>query len=461
MTLLRSDLHPPSRLAPAVLYVCAGLLIAALVGASTGGAVVALVAMGAAAFIVILVTIGAERTALLVLVGAYFTAPFYKGLAFGAAAVVTVPDLLLLAGFALLLPRLVHGHVRLPPAYAAGVALVLVAGLTASVFSAKSGESFVALGFWMIVMLGLPVAFALWGPLGRYIDLLAASFVAGQVFSLVMGVIQGKEAQGRHAGLSTHPNYLAQAGVLSICLLLYLSHRHMSRSLLVTTALSSAGIACVTSIFMSGSRAGTVVLAVLVLLVPVVERSAIAGFLIAAVGALFLFALPAIIELAGDGSVFSRLGGDKSAEYSNSARSLGLDAGIARFFEHPLRGTGLVNLFDIHNNFVEVAVGIGVFGLAGYLLVLYAFARPLVGHGEFRRLSYVAVGYIGFGATVPSLYDRSVWAVMALSAVAMVLSARNDLRTETSRPPIPLSRTSDPATLARSEARTTPVLTLP
>ncbi len=60
-----------------------------------------------------------------------------------------------------------------------------------------------------------------------------------------------------------------------------------------------------------------------------------------------------------------------------------------------------MDLFDIHNNFVEVAVGIGVFGLAGYLLVLYAFAKPLFGHGEYRRLGYVVWGYIGFGATVP------------------------------------------------------------
>ena len=313
----------------------------------------------------------------------------------------------------------------------------------------------------MIVMLGLPVAFALWGPLGRYIDLLAASFVAGQVFSLVVGVVQGKEAQGRHAGLSTHPNYLAQAGVFSICLLIYLSYRQLSRSLLVTIALTGAGAACVTSILMSGSRAGTVVLAVLVLLIPVVERSAVTGFLVAAAGALFLLALPVIAEKAGNDSVFARLGGDKSAEFSNSARTLGLEAGIARFFEHPLRGTGLVDLFDIHNNFVEVAVSIGVFGLTGYLLVLFAFARPLAGRGEFRRLSYVAVGYIGFGATVPSLYDRSVWAVMALSAVAMLPPVRTVLRPDALCTSIPLPMTPETATLSRSETRSTPTPTLP
>ena len=181
---------------------------------------------------------------------------------------------------------------------------------------------------------------------------------------------------------------------------------------------------------MSGSRAGTVVVAVLLLMVPVVERSAFTGFLVAAGAALLLLGLPFLAGRRGRGSVLARLGGDTSAQYSNSARSLGLEAGIARFFEHPLRGTGLVDLFEIHNNFVEVAVAIGVFGLAGYLLVLYAFARPLLGTGEHRRLELRVWGYIGFGATVPSLYDRSVWAVVALSVVAMAMPMDEDGTTE-------------------------------
>jgi hypothetical protein len=53
-------------------------------------------------------------------------------------------------------------------------------------------------------------------------------------------------------------------------------------------------------------------------------------------------------------------------------------------------------------------------------MVLYAFARPILGRGELRRLCYPVWGYIGFGATVPSLYDRSIWTVVALSVVAMV-----------------------------------------
>ena len=102
-----------------------------------------------------------------------------------------------------------------------------------------------------------------------------------------------------------------------------------------------------------------------------------------------------------------------------------------------------------------MAVGIGIFGLAGYLLVLYAFAKPLFGHGEYRRLGYVVWGYIGFGATVPSLYDRSVWAVVALSAVAMTMPARGS-HEDPEAPAdsaIPLPPAADPARLGRRGQR--------
>ena len=421
MTLFRSDPHAQSRTTLLAIYVVAAVLVASLVLASTLGRMVGIAAIGAAAVAALLAAIGAERMGLVSLAVGYFMAPFYKGVAIGDGAVVTVPDLLLLGGFTLLLPRLVRGRVRFPAAYSVGVALVLLAGLGASVGSARAAESLIALAFWMIVMLGLPVAIVLWGPSGRQIDLLAASFVAGHIFSFLMGAALGNESNGRQAGLATHSNYLAQAGMLAICLLIYLAYRHMSRSVLITSLIAGAGAMSVTSVLMSGSRAGTVVVAVLVLMIPVVERSAFHGFLVAAAASLFLLALPMIAQMAGEGSVFSRLAGDSSAQMSNMERRVGLEDGIARFFDHPLRGTGLTDLFFIHNNFVEVAVGIGVFGLVGYLLVLYAFVKPLFGKGEYRRLGYVVCGYIGLGATIPGLYDRCVWSVVALGAVAMAL----------------------------------------
>ncbi|MCW2766991.1 MAG: hypothetical protein JWO11_2950 [Nocardioides sp.] len=402
-----------------VLSAGATLLAVLLVAIASLGGMFALVAILMAGSLMVLAALGNERTGFLALMGAFFTAPWYKGFAPSPGSIVTGTDLLFVVGFGLLFPQLIGKRVHLPIAYLIGVLTVLTAGLVSSVFSEQALASFMALVFWMTVMIGLPLAIALWGPPGRWVDLLACSFVAGQMFSLAAGIAKGNRALGRDAGLSTHPNYLAQAGLLSIALLLYLWHRHHGKSWFINAALLGAAAVCSASVILSGSRAGTLVVAVLILMVPIVERSAVKGFALALLGALLIVAFPLIAGSAGEGSSIARLGGDKSAEFSNSARTLGLEGGLARFFAHPLRGDGIVDLYEIHNNFLEVAVSIGIFGLAGYLLVLFAFARPLFGSGEFRRLSYAVWGYIGFGATVPSLYDRSIWAVVALSVVAM------------------------------------------
>lgn len=399
-------------------YAVAVLVAAGLVLAATqGGTVLMVAAIGVAGFIAVLAVLGTERMGMTLLVAAFFTAPMYKGLAPSPASVVTATDALFVASFGLLVPQMLRGRVRLPGVYVLGVSLVLVTGLIASSFSADPATSFISLAFWMIVMIGLPVALALLAPPSVVIDLLAASFVAGQLFSTAYSVVSGSVEAGRHAGLSTHPNYFAQAGMLALALLLYLAYRYRGRALLLIVP--AAGV-CGASVVMSGSRAATVVVAVLVLMVPVVERSAISGFLLAVGGALALLLYPLVVDVAGEGSSIARLGGDASARFSNSARSLGIDEGIDRFLEHPLRGTGLIELYEIHNNFVEVAVAIGIFGLAGYLMVLYCFARPILSTGEYRRLTYGVWAYIGFGATVPSLYDRSIWAVVALSMVAVL-----------------------------------------
>jgi hypothetical protein len=430
-------------------FVLASLLATVLVLVAIQGMIFAYVAIGLSAFIVVLSVIGTERMGTLMLIGAYFTAPMYKGLA-PTGSPITPTDLLFVAGFGLLFPQLFLRRTQLPLLYYFGVTLVFLTALIASATSAKPGESFLALGFWMIVMVGLPIAIGLWGPSGRMIDVLACSFISGQIFSLAYGVARGESAGGRYAGLSTHPNYLAQAGLLSMALLLYLFHRHF-RSVNWLMLLVPATLVVGASIWLSGSRAATVVAAVLILMIPIVERSAVMGFLLAAFVVLTILMLPMIVDMAGEGSSIARLAGDKQSQYSNQARSLGLQEGLDRFFAHPLRGDGIIDLYYIHNNFLEVALSIGVFGLAGYLMVLFVFAKPLFGQSEFRRLGYAVWAYIGFGATVPSLYDRSIWAVVALSVVCLTVPGRSrrgaddDVGSETTGAEAPTATEPHPA----------------
>jgi len=399
------------------LCVLAAVLV--FVGAQ-GDMIATYVAVGIAAFVAVVSVIGPEKTGILLLIGGFFTAPFYKGTGPSLESPVTATDALVLAGFIMLIPRVLTSKLNLPIVYWVGVMLVLFAGLISSAGSTDPVQSYTSLMFWMIVMVGLPIAFAMWNPALPLIDLLAGSFVLGQIFSFGMGYLQGYQARGRHAGLATHPNYFAEGGMLALALLIYLAYRHFGRSWLWSAAIIVATGVCATTVYLSGSRAALVVVAVLVLMIPVVERSSITGFVMATLVVLVAVALPIISDLAGKGSAIDRLTGGGGASQSNSARTLGLDEGLDRFFAHPLQGDGLVELFDIHNNILEVAVATGVFGLVGYLMVLFAFARPIIGTGKLRRLCYPVWGYIGFGATVPSLYDRSIWTAVALSAVAMV-----------------------------------------
>ena len=438
-----------SRGETAGVLVGAGLLAAVLVFMATrDSTVLTFAAVGVAGFVCVLAVLGPEKTGVLLLMAGFFTAPWYKGTAPSPASPVTATDALVLLGFALLLPRILQGKLKLPVIYWVGVSLVLVAGLIASAGATSPGESFISLVFWMVVMVGMPVSFAMWGPSLVVIDLLAGSFVVGQMFSFVAGWANGYVAQGRHAGMATHPNYFAEGGMLALALLIYLAYRHFGQSWLWSTGILFAAGVCAATVHLSGSRAAIVVVAVLVLMIPFVERSAISGFVLAGLGALVILALPILADLAGQGSAIDRLAGGGGSSQSDSARTLGLDEGVDRFLAHPIKGDGLVDLFDIHNNFLEVAVAIGIFGLAGYLLVLYAFARPIFGKGELRRLCYPVWGYIGFGATVPSLYDRSIWTVVALSVVAMLEFERLKTKAPTSAtepPPLRLETSSGAA----------------
>jgi len=55
-------------------------------------------------------------------------------------------------------------------------------------------------------------------------------------------------------------------------------------------------------------------------------------------------------------------------------------------------------------------------------VVLFTLVRPLLTTHPLRRLSYPVFAYGVFGATTPSLYDRTFWLAMCLSIVAVVAS---------------------------------------
>jgi O-antigen ligase len=388
------------------------------------GLVYTLIPIGAAAYVLLLAFLGTERMAVLTLAAAFATAPMYKGLSPSLDSPVTPTDGLFVLGFGMLLPTVIMRRVHLPGLYFLGLMIIVITGSLASVLSADPLKSFIALTLWLMVMGALPIAIGLWSPGSRVIELLAWSYVFGHLISIAYSFIGGASAQGRHGGLAAHPNYYAQAGMMSIALLIYLFFRYQGR-VMPRLAVLVAAAASLYSIDSSGSRAALVVTAVLVLMIPVVERSAITGFVWAMLGALAIVVVPLIIGITGEQSSLARLVGNTNSSLSDQERTAGLESGWDRFWARPLTGDGLLELFDIHNMFLEVAVAVGIFGLVGYLMVLFVFARPIFGHHPHRRLCYTVWAYIGFGATIPSLYDRSIWAAVSLSVVTIATAARS------------------------------------
>ncbi|QSR28056.1 hypothetical protein CFH99_20750 [Nocardioides aromaticivorans] len=430
----------------AITFATVALLVGLVYLANTGDLVTALVTVGVALYVALLSVLGSTRLGILTLAGAFFTAPAYKGLA-PEGATITPTDALLVVGFALLLPEMLRGRLKLPLTYIVGIVIVFAFGMVATLRSERSLESAFALVFWLIVMIAFPIAILLWRPSRTVIRGLAWTYVLGHMASWAGGILTGGiTAQGRHFGMTNHPNYFAEAAIMAIALLIFLFFEYQ-HWVMRTVILGFAGLTGI-SILLSGSRGATIVVAVLVVMIPIVERSAITGFFYAVCGATLVAALPFVLRLTGDTSAIDRLLGGGSASGSDQARTAGLESGVDRFWASPFFGDGLIDLFDIHNNVLQVAVGVGIFGLFGFLLVMFAFARPLFGASPYRRLCYTVWGYMGWGLLIPSLYDRTLWIPMCLAAICWLSADDQDGTTEAT--PAAAATTEPPKTMARN-----------
>jgi hypothetical protein len=413
------------------------LIVAELLAVS--GLTAGIVAVGLVVVAVALVCLGPERLGVTFLAFAFGTAPMYKGLA-PAGSAVTPTDLCLVVGFALLLPRLLGNSFQLPARYVVAVLVIFGTGVIGSLVSTSPAASLLALGFWLATVFVLPTGVHMWRPSRREVEGMAWAFVAGHMVSTFAGMALGHVFDGRLYGLTNHPNYFAESAVITFGLLLHLlaTSRHK--------ALAWAAMAVtVYSVYASGSRAGTLALAAVVAVIPVVERSAIKAYLLSLLGATAAVVLSLQWStVAGSGSL-ARLTGQGTAAGSDQERTQGLVAGLHRFLDHPLTGSGLVDLFAVHNNYLEAAIGIGALGLVAFLVVLVTLGKPLLGDHELRRLSYTVVGYAVFGATTPALYDRTYWVAMSLSIVVVAATGRPGSRH--SPAVTSLSRTSTAAPL--------------
>jgi hypothetical protein len=365
-----------------------------------------------------LMAFGAENVAIGFLVLAFVTAPAYRGLQALSGGLATPTDLCLVAGLVLLLPTVLRGHLRLPPPYVIGVSIVAFFGLVASLFAESIIFSIFSLLQWMFFLAVLPIVIAWWRPGVKVVVTLLWAYVVGQSLSLLDALAEGPTVGNRYQGLSHHINAFGMAGMTAMVILMYLYHYH--RSAQAKAIVVGTGLAMLASVVMSGSRAALVVAAVIIVVSPLVERSAISGVGLGFLGLGGLIALPLLIQSGHAGSAITRLTGDATAKVADQARGIGLDEGFRRLRESPILGGGLGDVEVIHNVFLEVAAGIGLIGLGGYLVVMFVMSRPLIMEHPHRRLAYLPLAWVGMAPALPSLYDRTMWVPVSLSILVVI-----------------------------------------
>lgn len=401
------------------LLTVATVFAAAVLGAATTlGQTAALGALVLALGFCGLAALGAERFGILALAGAFATAPMYRGI--GEIGPATPTDLLLFVGLVMLLPVVFQRHWSdVPTGFVMAVGALMVLGLLALTRAAAPVTSLVFLVQWLLVFAALPIFLVMWRPQRRIIDLLLGSFLVGQLASTGYGLLTGAGADGRLRGFSHHPNDFGLAAAISVAIVFYLTPHFKelgARALLFGVV----GINLV-GLVMSGSRGATLALALVILLVPVVERTGAAAFSVGLSGALGLALLPFMVNIGGAGGSLSRLSGDATAEHSDTLRSEALSEGWQRFLHSPFLGSGLdAQVGEYHNLFLEVAVAFGVFGVFAYLVACWAFAAPVFSNHPLRRLGYLPWLFLVVGITFPGIVDRTIAIPMAMAMLAAV-----------------------------------------
>ncbi|HET6152376.1 MAG TPA: O-antigen ligase family protein [Marmoricola sp.] len=393
------------------------LLLLLVIGVSTNSLLYSIAAVFLGIALTVLVGIGPEKMGIGLMLLGMFAAPMN---ALGLAGNVDISDVFFVFGFGLLIPRILStGRPKLPPLYVIGASILFVGGMVTSLISPSPSASLV--GFVKIIAATMILVFVLnlLRPAGKLLDSLAWAYVFGQGVSVAYGLVRhgATHAQGRGVGLTTQPNFYGLGGQMAYALLIFLFYRVDPKNRwFVLGGMVVVGY----SVVDSGSRASLLCCALITIVWPIVERSAVAWYVIITGGILAVLGGNAFLVAIGQDNVISRLKGNTSAQFSDQARTSLLHQGWDLFLKNPIRGNGWSKdtILAFHNAYLEVAVGGGVLTLVGFVLVIAALVRPLFQAGKPNRLAYAGLSYAAFGMIGPTLYDRIVWAVLCLILVA-------------------------------------------
>lgn len=382
---------------------------------ATGLLVLAAALAAALGLLLLALMVGAGRAGTAAVVLGMFLAPMSSLQPITPPPVITFADVAFVVGFALLAPQLAGRRLDVPLPYLVGALLLLTVSLLSVAVTAEPGVSIPAVIRLAYASMLLPGAFLLWRPPPRQIALLAVAYLLGVCASLVFGLVAGPTTEGRYQGLAPHPNSFGHSAAFAALLIPYLVSTMPRRR----WSWYAGGVLCCYAIWISGSRASLVAFVVVVALAPLLERSVRATAALLYAGALLLV-VGGRLATAGGTNAFSRLLGAGSATDSNGQRLLRLDVTLHDFFQHPLLGAGFTQIRAAEDIYVQVLSSVGVFGLLGFVLMLYSLVRPAFAHGRaVHRLAYPALLFAVVGPLTDVLWDTLPWAVLSLAMLAI------------------------------------------
>jgi O-antigen ligase len=408
-----------------VVSVIGATALVGLVALATLGPVFAGLALAVAVGFTLLALLGPEGLGTLLLVAAFYTAPQNDLRPIPSVELLTFSDVFFAVGFFLLVLTMLTRRTQVPTIFAVGAGLLVAMSCVASLAASDPLVSFNYGSRLIAAAVLLPLGLLLWRPSLRVVDALAWAYVIGQVVSIFVAISEGPIDNGRYNGLTIHPNFFALCAQIAAALLIHLHERASGRWRWFVYA---CGGLCAYAVLISGSRASLAALVLLGLLYPLVQRSVLSAYTLIGGTVVAGLAFTTISQALGSGSALSRIQGDATTSTSDDLRRNLFSQGWAAFMHSPFIGNGFAHALEAHNIYLQVAGAVGVFGLFAFVLLAWPFMSPLLHGGIRHRLAYAALSYLVVGFLTASLWDRMVWAGVALSLLAWQTDAADDTR---------------------------------